>query len=391
MYNPKKKHFKIEGFKFHQDALDHLKKEIEHPEELGWDKPLSAAAVAMYIGLVSECSTTGLIDADVSISSIAKKLNLLNSTAHNGYHQLLNRLLIRPRLVGNKTQIEISGYAKANRSREESNSKGSGLSYFIVPNEVFNTPIIPQLVNATSARGLLLFLEECNHFTRDFKNKRKDINSNPDDLKMSTLKKKLALPSAARVRKVLDILTPIFTFTPDKVKIREPRKNSTGLRKLVEQIHIKKYIIRINPACVIEKAEVDTESMKAIKNAQYRLKDLRVPLTRGARIGIEKAYRAMVKEVAFFLDDIKEKRSLLRFSMQTALDNLEKYLKDQPKKLNVGGYINSQLQQFIFNFLDNMDSRIDLKGKVNMAYADGSEPFIWKAYDKHRTENRLNN
>ncbi|MEN8702462.1 hypothetical protein [Bacillus infantis] len=387
MFNSNKKHFKIEGFKFHQFALAGLRKEVYQYAELGWDKPLHASAIAVYIGLVSECSPTGLIDADISISSIAKKLNLLNSTANNGYHQLLERCMIRERLIGDTYQIEIVGYAEANRSRSESASKDSDLSYFIVPNEVFKTSVIAQLVNSTSAKGFILFLEECNHFSRDFKSKRKDVNSNPDELTMSTLKKKLGLPCATRVRKVLDILTPIFTFTPDDVKIREPRNLLTRIRKAVSQIHVRKYIIRINPACVIEKEEVDVESLKAIKNAEYRLKDLRVPLNRSNRIGIEKAYRAMVKEVAFFLTDSREKKSLMHYSMETALDNLEKHLKDRPGELkSAGAFINKQLQQFIFSFLDKMDSRIDLITRVRNAYANAVEPFIWQKYSEHRSK-----
>jgi hypothetical protein len=381
-----KKHFKIDGFKFHQYALNGLRQEIYNYKELGWDKPLNASAVAMYIGLVSECSSTGLVDSDVSISSIAKKLNLLPSTANNGYHQLLDRFMIKEVLVGDKYQIEIVGYANANRSRNESVAKESDLSYFIVPNEVFNTPIIAQLVNATSAKGLILFLEECNHFSRDFKSKRKDINSNPDQLTMVTLKSKLGLPCAARVRKVLDILTPVFTFTPEEIKVREPRNLLHRLRKAVKQIHIRKYSIRINPACVIEKADVDVESLKALKNAEYRLKDLRIPLNRSNRIGIQKAYRAMVKEVALFIDDAKEKKKIVHHSLQTALDHLEKYVQDRPGKIEgTGAYINKQLQRFIFNFLDNMKNgdRIDLISKVRQAYANAAQPFIWSAYDEH--------
>lgn len=387
MFQSEKKHFKIDGFKFPQYALNGLRKEIYNYESLGRDKPLYPSAVGMYIGLVSECSNTGLVDADVSISSIAKKLSLSHSTAYNGYNQLRERMLINERKVGDKFQIEIYGYAEANRSREESASKNSDLNYFIVPNEVFNTPIIAQLVNATSAKGLILFLEECNHFSRDFKNKRKEINSKPDELTMATLKEKLGLPCAARVRKVLDVLTPIFTFTPDEEKVREPRNLMTRIRKAVKQIHVRKYIIRINPACVIEKTEVDTESLKALKNAEYRLKDLRVSLSRGHRIGIHKTYRAMVKEVAIFLKDSREKKELMRYSMQTALDNLEKYLQDRPGELkNVGAYINKQLQQFIFKFLDNMESRLDLINDVRTAYSNAAEPFIWKAYIAHRNK-----
>lgn len=385
MFQSDKKHFKIDGFKFHQYALNGLRQEIYNHNELGWDKPLNASAVAMYIGLVSECSNTGLIDSDISISSIAKKLNLLPSTANNGYHQLLERCMITERLVGDKHQIEIVGYANANRSRAESTNKESDLSYFIVPTEIFNTTIIAQMVNATSAKGLILLLEECNHFSRDFKSKRKDINSNPDELTMATLKKKLGLPCAARVRKVLDILTPIFTFSPDEVKVREPRNLLTRIRKAVTQIHIRKYIVRINPACVIEKNDVDVESLKALKNAEYRLKDMRVSLNRSNRIGIQKAYRAMVKEVAMFLEDSREKKNLMHYSMETALDSLEKYLQDRPGELKtVGAYINKQLQQFIFSFLDKMESRVDIITSVRKAYANATEPFIWASYSKHR-------
>lgn len=392
MLHSKVKKYKVNGFKFHQYALTGLREEIYNYEKLGRDKPLHPSAVAMYIGLVSECSPAGLIDADVSIQSIARKLNLSPSTAHKGFHQLRDRMMVTYTRVGEKEQIEIVGYDEANRSRVESAVKGSDLSYFNVPQEIFNTPVIAQLVSSTSSKGLILLLETCNHFSRDFKDAKKDINSNPDELTMQTLKKKLGLSCAARVRKVIDVMAPIFTFKPVDVEVRKPRKLIDRLRKAVDQLHVRKYMIYINPSCVIESSEdVEIDAVKALKDAVHRLKSLRLPVTKSNRNGMAIAYHSIVKGIAKFIGDAKVKKELLQDSMQSALENLEQYIKEHPVKVeSVGAYINKQLQSYVLHFLDKLEPEVmvDLQTDIARAYnAVGNEPpYIWQKFVDFRNK-----
>lgn len=388
--NANKTLYMINGFRFHQQALETIRTGVNNYQKNEWDKPLHPSAVAMYITLFSECDAAGMIDADVSITSIAKKAGLNPSTGHNGFQQLREYLLVKENLATG--QYEISRYAEANKTRTESAKKDSDLNYFKVPNEVFSTNVISSLVNANSARGLILLLELCNHFSRDFKYPKQHINENPDDLKMSTLKEKLKLPAGNRVRKIINLMNPIFNFQPEKVDIRKPQNLVNRIRKAVEQIHIRKYYIYINPACVMENTQdTEVEAVKAVKDAEYRFKALSLKVTRKERNGAAIAYHSIVKGIAKLIDDKEIKHRLLRDSMQSALENLETYIKEQPGKLkSIGAYVNKNLQEYVLDFLYNLDSKtlLNLGTAVAHTYsANGqSQPFIWTKFQDYKKE-----
>ncbi|WP_415818408.1 hypothetical protein [Mesobacillus thioparans] len=388
MFNTGKKpqKYQINGFKFFQSALESLKQEV-YQCELN-RHPLNASAVAVYIGLVSEVkSAAGLLDVGFRLSDLASKLHLPVSTNSNGYHQLLDRGLIRERVIGSQTQIEITGYAENNRTREESGGRSSGLNYFFVSEALFETTVIAQLVSATSAKGLILLLELFNSFHRDFPKGKESLRDVKDELKMSTLKTKLGLPSATRVRKVVDILSPLFSFTPVGLKERKPRELITRVRKAVTQLWIHKYEIHINPCCVIEKkTTTEPEALKALKDAEYRLRDLNVPLFQSDRVGIIKAYRSIVGEIAQFVRNPKEKVKLFRESMQFALEQLETFVSTQPGELkSVGAFLNDRFQKYVIQFLDNQSgSGLVLDMATTYSSTGAEEPWIWKKYQDYK-------
>ncbi|MCP3742741.1 hypothetical protein, partial [Rossellomorea sp. BNER] len=263
--NTSKKPLKINGFKFFQEHLNLLRHEINNPEQ---SKPLSSSAIAMYIGIISECSQSGLLDLGTSIASISRKLDIAPQTGHDGLKECIERDLILTRTYNGKVQYEVGGYDDYNRSREESMGKTKGVSYFLVPSQVITSGVISKLVKAKSKHGLLLMLELSNSFHRDLNIWGKDQNERRMDYFKDTLNER----SATRVRKILNILSPIFTFKPINPQERKPRNLSERVRKAVTQLWIKKFDVRISPACLIERKEMETDITQALKETEIQLK-----------------------------------------------------------------------------------------------------------------------
>lgn len=343
-----KKKFKIHGFRFHQLALDILRSEVHETSEDC--KPLDASAIAVYIGLVSEVTAAGLMVADFKKSKLAEKLNMTRQTFHDGFKQLLDRHLIQEIDVNGTSQIEVRFYAALNRSKQESETRQSDLNYFMVPFELFNSSVIAKLVSSKESKGLIFLLEMFNHFHRELRKSKESAEEYTAVRKVSTLKQILGKCSAIRVRKVLDTLSPLFAFVPVDLEERKPKSIQGRIRKAVSQLWIKKYTIHINPTCIIESEESEIEAVKALKDAEFRIKSLHLPLVQKDRIGIKVAYNVNVRLVSRFIEDAKLRASLLRNSMQEALANLETLIKNE-KPESIGAYLNSEFQKYVVSFM----------------------------------------
>lgn len=366
--------YTIHGFKFHQYALDILKEEVYDAP-----KPLDASAIAVYIGLVSECSPAGILPRDFKKSKLAEKLNMTRQTVHDGFEQLLNRELIRLVETSDSTQIELYGYAAYNKSRQESVTNHAELNYFYVSSEIFNTPIIANLVKSKEAKGLLLLLSLFNHFYRELNKNKRDPRDAAAPRTLKYLKEALGKCSAIRVRKVLDMLSPAFSFVPEAIQERN------CIKKAIKQIWVNKYNVHINPTFVAEKQETSQEQVeaaKALKDAHYRIKYMKQSMKQSDVIGINVAYRVIVREIARFVQDTKLQVKLLRESMQTALDNLETYIITSDKPIvSVGSFLNKQLQKYVFSFLDQHKIATDI---MTHYYNVGAEiPTVLKKYQDH--------
>jgi DNA-binding Lrp family transcriptional regulator len=373
----KKQKHKIHGFKFHQYALDILREEVDSPSG---NKPLDASAVAVYIGLMSEVTEAGLLVADFNKSKLAEKLNMTRQTVHDGFNQLLERGFIKLVELNESTQYEIYAYAAHNLSKKEG-SRESGINYFRVPFELFNSAVISKLVSSRESKGLIFLLELFNFFSRELKKNKEQVNDYSVVRTMCYLKERLGKSSSIRARKCIDILSPLFAFTPDKVVERKPHSLEGRIRKAVTQLWINKYTIHIKPSCVIESDEVEIEATKALKDAEYRIKALKIPMIQKDRVGIRVSYNSFVREISKFVEDTKLKKQLLQDSMQIALSNLE-YLVKTDKLQSLGAYINSQLEQFVYTFLDkNVGLATDIR--VFSQKMGINEPSILERYAKH--------
>jgi hypothetical protein len=343
-----KKSMKINGFKFFQQHLDLLKLEIKNPEELGYSKPLSSSAVAMYIGIMSECSQSGLLDLGVSVASISRKLDIAPQTGHDGLKELIERGLILARKHNGKVQYEVGGYDDYNRSRSESMGRSKGLSYFLVPYQIFTSGVLPKLVRSNSNKGLLLLLQLSNDFHRELNIWGKDGAIR----KMDYFKDYLNEGSSKRVRKVLDVLSPLFTFSPVDFEERNPRNIVDRVRKAVKQLWIKKYEVHISPACLMERKEMETDVTQALKETEMQLKYMGFPLKAKERRGIHIIYRSYVREIAQYIKGVNLRRELVLGSAKAAMMKLDEIRLTEEIK-NVGGFLNKFFKQFVINFIDN--------------------------------------
>ncbi|MFD6442982.1 hypothetical protein ACFWDG_25165 [Peribacillus sp. NPDC060186] len=69
-----------------------------------------------------------------------------------------------------------------------------------------------------------------------------------------------------------------------------------------------KYII--SPGCIIEKEAHNEETTKAYKDADYRIRLLKLPMFQKDRIDIRAAYKGSVKEIAQFIKSKKQKNEI---------------------------------------------------------------------------------
>lgn len=351
---------RINGFVFHQYALNQLKSEVE-------SNRIHASAVACYIGLTSEVSPSGLLPVDFKKSDLASKLNMSRQTVNDGYSQLVESGLISEVTIDEVKQIELAGYSMHNLDMKESSVLKNKLSYFHVASELFNTAVIADLVKSREAKGLLLLLDLFNHFSRELNIKNKKAADAPDQLTVRYLKSYLGKSSASRVRSVIDMMDPLFSFVPDKLHTREPKKVNP-IRAIVSQIWVNKYFIHINPTCLAEKEATTVEKIeaaKALKDAHYKIKYMNLALKQSDKNGIGIAYRASVREVARFIADVKDQAFLLRDSMQYALEELETYAKNNTIS-SIGAFINTKLQNYVIGFLKkNEDVSLDIVSHYN--------------------------
>lgn len=378
-----KKKFKIHGFKFFQFTLNQIREEVYNFSSLGHQKGLDASALAIYVGLHSQCSSAGLLDVDFHISTLSKELNIPPATGTNGINQLLDRGLVIERETDKKNQYEIVGYADNNLSREESSNPNKKLNYFTVPFDLLQTTVLANLVSKKSPRGIILMLEILNDFRQKLRGEKAFAADYKTERKTKTLIEKLGKSNSKRVREVLDVLSPIFTFKPVDLEERKPRPNVlTRVRKAVTQIWVRKYEIHIKPGCIVEKEAHNEDATKALKDADYRIRLLKLPMFQKDRIGIRAAYKGSVKEIAQFIKHKKQKTKLLRDSMQHALEQLEDFLRKGNQIKSVGAFINVKLQEYVIRFLDDNNLFIDIETIYHQTKAP--IPTIWEKYRNHK-------
>jgi hypothetical protein len=364
----------IDGFTFHMELYKTLRGHVLNYEDAGYEKPLSCSALGIYTGLMSVVQPSGLLPADFRLGTLAASMNIPRQTAYDGFQMLLDRGLVFVReLKDDSSQFEIAYYEQYNRPYNESLGTHSSVNYFLVPYEALKSNVIAKLVSSAKPHSLLLLLDLSNRLTRTV-NEEKQSRV----YKMTTLKDKLKLSSGTRVRKVLDILSPLFTIKPINAHERNPRLDvANRVREAVTQFWVKDFDISVSSTCLKDRIEVDTDVVYYLKSAAMHIKSLELPLPEVDRRGIEKSYRATVRAVAQLLPDLTTKRDLLKNAMMFALERLELSAKTETIK-SIGAFMNKMFQIHVLDFLQTSEFRSNVLLGFSM---NDAQPHIIK---KHR-------
>ena len=342
--------FKMEGVKFFQFHLDQIKSLV-----LFTQKSMPPSAIAAFMGLMTMCGEAGdgLLPLDFTIAKLQKRLKLPYNTTKDGFRYLLEHNLVRERFHENspKSVYEIVRYAEENRTKAERPNQEGSLSYFRLPEELFNTSIIPELVSKRDSKGLLLLLKFFNGFTREFGKNKDQLSDYKLTRTVEYLKKELNR-SSKRVREYLEIINPLFHVTPINVHTRKAHKErDIRVRKMTDQTWVEKYIITLSHTCVVEGHKYSEVAMKALKEANTRLRDLGFFLKQSDKTGIARIFYSNVVEIANWLPESRQPFFIME-TMTTSLDVLEQRNKTM-KVDNPGGQLNKLFRAEVTKVLKN--------------------------------------
>lgn len=340
--NTTKQKFLIHGPKF----FDGLFKQLRTEDEAG---ELPASALAVYVGLHYMVNDIGLLPSDFSITQVATAIQVPYTTAHTGFQTLLQRKLLQEKIVNNLPVYEISNYALNNRTKREGNLEYMALSYFRLPHALLDTTILCNLVTHRDRNGIYLLLDLCNAFTR------KLGTTYGESLKQYTLVRRMSFlksylhKNAKKVREYISLLSPIFQFEAVQTTVRTAKKSRiTRIRKVVNQILIPKFTIRISVSCVLENNDTDIKQQEAKmrKEAVSRLKSLGYILSSKDRRDLIVAFKNEISKIAYLVENRTTRTQLMTYSMCYALDQLESYKKITNEKIHsIGAFIRTKLRE----------------------------------------------
>ncbi|MES1053685.1 hypothetical protein FOA24_32800 [Bacillus thuringiensis] len=361
-YNTPSK-FLVRGAKMFDETRHYLLQN----NELG-EYALPSSALATYIYLHFYVNDVGLLPRDFKLSIIANASDIAYTTIHTGFQLLLTSGLVQETFIDGKIPVyELCNYARLNRTYKETNTQEIGkLSYFRIPNFLLDTKILKQLVSHRDSKGILLLLDLCNTFTRKLGQENKEaIEQFVAIRKMSYLKEKLGR-NAKKVRQYLDIIQPVFPFTAAHTEIRKPNGDRlTRIRESVAQIFIPKFTVRMTAKCVVESQNkvVKQQEARMRKEAKDRLKSLKVALSIKENKDLIVAFKNEVSNIAQFIQNAKDIKTLMTHTMTFALDELESFMKKGNKVKVIGAFMRAKFRESITSWQAqyvNDDMRHDL-------------------------------
>ncbi|MCU5065053.1 hypothetical protein OB986_28085 [Bacillus cereus] len=352
----KQQKFLMHGPKFFDGLFKRLRLEInENPNGI------PASALVTYILLHYKVNDMGLLPTDFVLADLGRESDIPYSTIHTGFQTLLSRQLVKEIFINGIPVYEITDYAINNRTKAEGNMDCVALSYFRIPNLLLKTPILKNLVSQRDSKGILLFLELCNSFTRElWQQKLSNINDYSIDRLMETLKKYLGR-NAKRVRMYIQTISPIFKCEPVGTEVRKARKSRVSrILELKEQIFVRKFKIQLDANCVIENDDMDIKQQEARmrKEATARFNAIGYPLSSTDLKNIVIAYRNEVSEIASYIENKLFRKQFMTYTMSSAMDDIEEYVKATSKKINsIGAIVRSKLREALYKWrfttLDN--------------------------------------
>lgn len=358
-YKPKlhrQQKFLMHGPKFFDGLFKRLKFEMdENPTGI------PASALTTYILLHFKVNDMGLLPTDFVLADLGRELDIPYSTIHSGFQTLLSRQLVKEIFISGIPVYEITDYAMNNRTKTEGNMDFVALSYFRIPNLLLKTSILKTLVSQRDSKGILLFLELCNSFTRElWQKKLSNIDDYAIERLMTTFKKYLGR-NAKRVRMYIQTIAPIFKCEPIDTEVRKARKSRVSrILELREQIFVRKFKIQLAANCVVENDDRDIKQQEARmrKEATARFNAIGYPLSSSDLKNIVVAYRNEVSEIASFIENKQFRKQFMTYTMSSAMDDIEEYVKATSKKINsIGAIVRAKLREALYKWrftrLDN--------------------------------------
>ena len=352
----KQQKFLMHGPKFFDGLLKRLKLEIhENPNGI------PASALVTYILLHYKVNDMGLLPTDFVLADLGKELDIPYSTIHSGFQTLLSRQLVKEVFNNGIPVYEITDYAINNRTKLEGNMDCVALSYFRIPNLLLETPILKNLVSQRDSKGILLLLELCNSFTRELWQKNlSTIEDYSIVRKMKFLKERLGR-NAKRVRKYIQTISPIFKCETIDTEVRKARKSRVSrILELTEQIFVRKFKIHLSTNCIVENdnAAIKQQEARMRKEATARFNAIGYPLSSSDLKNIVVAYRNEVSQIASFIENKLLRNQFMTYTMSSAMDDIEEYVKTTGKKLSsIGAIVRSKLREALYKWrftsLDN--------------------------------------
>jgi len=379
--------YKVSGFKFHQQFLDDIRLVQQKTEDR-----LTASSLTVFLTMLAEIDSTKRQDGiltDYNLSKWARKLSIHPQTLWNGYNSLLKNRFIEEIIHNGRHAILVRDYA------DYDNPAKSNINYLTVPNMIFDTSVLKELVRISCPAGIILMLELLNQtrsrLGNDLKGKHTDINFSYN---METLKRKLNR-RAEGVRRVLDILSEVFSIKASDTKIFEvnPRVN----KKVHKQVWIKTYKIGLKQEFYTTKNEENKEVHQlmalANKSAIYYFKRLGIPFSKEDKQDFVTVYRFEIVEKLKQLAEQSKNFNYIQESKQL-LTNLFEYLESNWERNgytqihSIGGFFRTQFANMLSYYLHlsgEVDYTIIHDAKVALYQQHGVVPY-WLENPRSRVE-----
>ncbi|WP_223821040.1 hypothetical protein [Bacillus sp. S3] len=308
---------KIDGFRMHQAIL----KEFYFIRDQSFERPPASAYVTyltMLKQLDKENNQRGVLK-EYNLSYWAKKLNIPYSSLYSGKKYLEKLSFIKEEIHNGIPVLVLKDIEKLNNPGIE----GGKLNYLLIPNALFETNILAEMVRTSNPEGIELLLSLFNQFRTAMSKKESiELTQLRQSRNMSTLKK-LLNKNSKKVREILSLLEPLFDIEFDGVEFRG------------KQIWVRKVYITLKEECVKEQSA-----------EQFKIDHLTAMLSHELTYfldGNQIKYKARDQfDIMFsFKQEVYDKLKIIK---DNSVFNLEKSAKRYFLKCmdDIGGYLHEQ-------------------------------------------------
>lgn len=364
----------VTGFKFFRS---HKQKLIDLQQT---DK-LSAAAIGSFMFVLDQVLHNGELPSDYKHSKIVKEYNVKYSTYTTGLYECIKHNLVNFKVINNQKIYYVVGYQEENRSKAERPNQDGDLSYFKIPGHILRTATtVQELIKTKNAQGLIEFIKMYDRCYTGLGMKKGDGKS-VQNYDFQNFKNRVKW-SAKKLRQFLDILSPVLKVDLEITKIKQPRQEKKDrVRKPVKQIIATKFQVCVSPDLLKDK-EANAEEASLLKDGLYRLSAMGLNAAKKDSKGLRKAIKDKVLTWKKYMDAGTFK-DFSRRSLQTALDQLESYVKSYINQSddnvrNIPAYISSKLTDATEQYLVNLDEFARHDIAFNYYKEHGEYPAVYQ-------------